>query len=108
MMRRLKIVLWVILLAGAVPFLSFPAERAVAFTVSMPRPAARLFHVTMSCEAPKGETQDFLMPAWMPGFYRILDYEKNVSGFRAADGTGRPLPWARPGLAGTNHLLQTR
>ncbi len=35
------------------------------------------------------------MPAWMPGFYRILDYEKNVSNFRASDGQGRALPWEK-------------
>ena len=95
MMRRVKVGSWVILLACAVSVPSFPGQRAVAFTVSMPRPAAHLFHVTMRCEGPGGETRDFLMPAWMPGFYNLLDYEKNVSGFRAADGTGRLLPWEK-------------
>jgi predicted metalloprotease with PDZ domain len=66
-----------------------------SFTVSMPQPANHTFHVVMRCDGLTGETQDFKMPAWMPGFYRILDYAKNVSNFRAADGAGRPLPWER-------------
>jgi predicted metalloprotease with PDZ domain len=67
----------------------------MAFTVSMPHPETHQFHVTFRCEGLKGESLDFLLPAWMPGFYRLMDYEKNVSGFRAADGTGRSLPWEK-------------
>jgi predicted metalloprotease with PDZ domain len=39
--------------------------------------------------------QDFKMPAWNPGYYRIMDYEKFVSGFTAADGAGHELPWEK-------------
>ncbi|HVP89885.1 MAG TPA: PDZ domain-containing protein [Terriglobales bacterium] len=84
-----------LVLSGVLSGGPLAAEGTTAFTVSMPRPAAHLFHVTMRCGDLKGELQDFLMAAWMPGFYRILEYEKNVSGFRAADGTGRALPWEK-------------
>lgn len=67
----------------------------MAFTVSMPQPATHYFHVTFRCEGLKGEVQDFQMPAWMPGFYRILDYEKNVTNFQAANGAGHSLPWEK-------------
>ncbi len=68
----------------------------MTFTVSMPRPAAHLFHVTMRCEVPKAETPG-LPHAGLDARAStgILDYEKNVSDFRAADGTGRPLPWEK-------------
>jgi predicted metalloprotease with PDZ domain len=36
---------------------------------------------------------NILRPAWSPGYYRILDYAKNVQNFRAEDATGRALPW---------------
>ena len=42
-----------------------------------------------------GELLDLKMPAWMPGFYRIMDYQKYVSNFRASDGRGRPLDWEK-------------
>ena len=69
--------------------------QTMAFTVSMPQPANHLFHVTLRCEGLKGETQDFKMPQWHPGFYRILDYAKNVQNFRAEDGAGRALSWEK-------------
>jgi predicted metalloprotease with PDZ domain len=69
----------------------------MAFTVSMPQPSTHLFHVAFCCQGLKGEMQDFELPAWMPGFYRIMDYQKNVTNFRAADGRGRPLPWEKVG-----------
>ena len=61
----------------------------------MARPAEHLFHVILRCQGIKGELLDFKMPAWMPGFYKILDYESKVSNFRAADGGGRTLPWEK-------------
>lgn len=69
------------------------AQTAVTtnFTVSMPQPANHLFHVTMRCEGLRGEFHDFNMPAWAPGYYRILDFQKNVRNFSAADGGGRAL-----------------
>jgi predicted metalloprotease with PDZ domain len=67
----------------------------MAFTISMPQPATHYFHITFRCDGLKGPVQDFEMPAWMPGFYRILDYEKNVANFRAADAAGRNLPWEK-------------
>ena len=66
-----------------------------SFTVSMPQPANHTFHVAMQCEGLTGEFHDFKMPVWMPGYYRILDYAKNVTGFRAADAAGHVLPWEK-------------
>jgi predicted metalloprotease with PDZ domain len=72
-----------------------PAETAVSFTIAMPDPAAHLFHVTLRADGLSGELLDLKMPAWMPGFYRIMDYQRFVSNFRAADGAGRPLAWEK-------------
>jgi predicted metalloprotease with PDZ domain len=43
----------------------------------------------------RGETRDFKMPVWTPGFYRVMDYAKDVRDFRAEDGTGRALAWEK-------------
>ena len=95
MMRQAKTVLWAIVLISALSASPLRAEGTMVFTVSMPQPGSHEFHVSLRCEGLKGEIQDFLMPAWMPGFYRILDYEKNVTNFRASDGLGRALPWEK-------------
>ena len=74
-------------------------EGTMAFTVSMERPETHYYHVVFRCEALKGETQDFKMPAWTPGYYRIMDYAKNVLNFRAEDGSGKPLTWEKTAKA---------
>ena len=61
----------------------------------MPQPANHLFHVALRCDGLKGEIQDFKLPVWHPGYYRILDYAKNVSNFRAEDAAGHALPWEK-------------
>jgi predicted metalloprotease with PDZ domain len=76
-------------LAGA------PARPAAAprlsLTVSMDAPASHYYHVVFRAEGLDGETQDFKMPAWTPGYYRIMDYAKFVKDFRAEDGAGKAL-----------------
>jgi len=85
-MRRLACFLFIA--AGAF-------AQTFSFQVAMPRAAEHIVHVTLRCESLPGEFQDFKMPAWMPGYYRLIDYARNVSGFRAQDGAGRPLPWEK-------------
>jgi predicted metalloprotease with PDZ domain len=77
-----------VILAGAFPV----SGQDFSFTVSMPQPARHTFHVVMQARGLSGEMQDFKMPVWMPGYYRVLDYAKNVSNFRAA-AAGRALGW---------------
>jgi predicted metalloprotease with PDZ domain len=67
----------------------------MAFTVSIERPTTHYVHVEFRCDAVAGEVLDFKLPAWTPGYYMIMDYAKNVAGFRARDGAGRPLGWEK-------------
>ena len=75
--------------------LSATPEDTLAFTVSMPHAGSHQFHVALRCEGLRGETQDFKMPVWTPGFYRVLDYAQYVRGFRAEDDAGRELAWEK-------------
>jgi predicted metalloprotease with PDZ domain len=70
-------------------------QGTMAFTVSMERPHTHYYHVVFRCEELKGETQDFKMPVWTPGFYQIMNYSRNVLNFRADDGAGNPLAWEK-------------
>ncbi|MFZ2052846.1 MAG: PDZ domain-containing protein [Candidatus Aminicenantales bacterium] len=67
----------------------------MAFTVSMETPSTHYFHVVFRGEGLKGETQDFKMPVWTPGFYQIMNYSRNVLNFCAEDGAGKPLEWTK-------------
>ncbi len=70
-------------------------EPQLSIRVSMDRPTSHYYHIVFRAEGLKGETQDFKLPVWTPGYYRIMDYSKNIKDFRAEDGTGRPLPWEK-------------
>ena len=97
-LRVLAVVVAFVLAAG--PVLAVAQARAAAaprfsITVSMDRPIAHYYHVVVRADGLKGETQNFKMPAWTPGYYRIMDYAKFVKDFRAEDGAGRPLAWEK-------------
>ena len=93
--RRMVPLLVAGLIVAAPCALGQPAPGAIAYTISMPQPSTHLFHVTVRVEGLRGDLHDVKMPAWHPGYYRMIDYAKNVSDFRAQDGQGRPLPWEK-------------
>jgi predicted metalloprotease with PDZ domain len=108
----LSVILAVAFAAGTAPAQSrAPAPTpALSITVSMERPTAHYYHVVFRAAGLKGDFQDFKMPAWTPGYYRIMDYAKSIKDFRAEDGAGRPLTFdktaknvwrVRTGRAGT-------
>jgi predicted metalloprotease with PDZ domain len=83
------------LLVSAPLALAGPPVGSMAFTVSIERPTTHYVHVDLKCDAAAGEVLEFKLPAWTPGYYMITDYARNVSGFRARDGAGRPLAWEK-------------
>lgn len=84
-----------VLLITAALAVGQPPEGTMAFTVSMEQPETHYYHVVFRAEGLKGDALDFKMPAWTPGYYRIMDFAKNVLNFRAKDGAGTPLAWEK-------------
>ena len=72
-------------------------------------PAAHLFEVSLTVDAPDSAGQIFAMPAWIPGSYMIRDYAKHVVAIRAeADGLAvklRKLDKSRWQADPTQHSL---
>ncbi|WP_185716295.1 M61 family metallopeptidase [Larkinella knui] len=67
----------------------------LAYTVAVEDPATHLYHVTFRCEGIKGDTLNFKMPVWTPGYYQLMNYAKSVENFQATDGSGKPLQWEK-------------
>ncbi len=81
-------------MVAATSFCQTP-EASMAITLSMEQPATHYYHVVFRTDGLKGEAQDFKLPAWTPGYYRIMDYAKNLLNFRASDGAGHSLAWSK-------------
>ncbi len=69
-------------------------ESNLAFTLSM-NPAEHLYRISLRCEGLAEELLDFKLPVWMPGYYGLQDYPKNVRNFRVEDEAGSSLPWEK-------------
>ena len=65
------------------------------YSISMPEPANHLFHVTLFCKGIKGDTIDFKMPRWMPGYYQIMEYPNEVKNFTSYSIQGKDLPFIK-------------
>jgi len=69
---------------------------AIAFTVSTPDAASHLYHVVMHCPEVQGETMEFRMPVWAPGYYGLFDFAGHVKNLSVTDGDGRALAVEKP------------
>jgi len=83
-----------LVLLVAVP-LSAQAPTPVKYEVSIPSPAARLFHVSAAFPARGKDTLFLSLPAWSPGSYEIQNYARYVRHFGAKNAQGQPLFWDR-------------
>lgn len=89
----------------AIVVLLFLARHAAAqpkadlhYTVSLQDAAAHKFHVALRCANLTDPTLDFKMPAWMPGYYQLLDYAQHVTNFHATDNKNHELAWAKTNI----------
>jgi len=89
------LIFWLLFLVVVSHMLGQPQQGTMAFTVSMEQPHTHYYHVIFRCQDLRGEMHDFKMPAWTPGYYRIMDYAQNVLNFCAEDGAGNPLAWKK-------------
>jgi len=66
------------------------ASAQLQYTVT-PEPAAQSIRVRLELEATSDMTE-FRIPAWCPGYYVILEYQKKISDIQVTDGSGVRLP----------------
>jgi predicted metalloprotease with PDZ domain len=59
------------------------SKAVLQYTVSMPDPSSHYYHVDLSCSGWTRDTIEFKMPEWMPGYYQIMDYAREVKNFSA-------------------------
>jgi len=96
-MKRAPLIILLLTTSLALASLAVAArpEGTMTFAVSMKQPTTHYYHVVFRCEGLKGETQDFKMPSWTPGYYWILNSARNVLNFRAEDGAGNAMAWEK-------------
>jgi predicted metalloprotease with PDZ domain len=94
---RRPIAAWWFVVALAASAAADAAPATFAFTVSTPNPASHQYHVRLRCDGLPGDTTEFRMPVWTPGYYGVFDYAGNVRAFTATDGAGRPLASSKGG-----------
>lgn len=84
-----------VLLFSSVTILSLSAQTKPVFSyvVSIPNPIDHKYQVELHTSGWNQDTIQFKMPRWMPGYYQIMDYGKDVANIlaKASDGTKIPL-----------------
>jgi predicted metalloprotease with PDZ domain len=77
--------------------LSIPAvAQQLTYTLTTPDPASHLVHVELQVDGSTNAAPVFKMPVWTPGYYQLMNYAGNLSGFTATDAQGKTLTWSKP------------
>ncbi|MDX8340269.1 hypothetical protein SLH46_13800 [Draconibacterium sp. IB214405] len=71
--------------------LSAGAQSKFSYTISIPDPSSESYQVEMTISDVNSESLVLKMPKWMPGYYQIMDYAKDVRDLTAKNGNGESL-----------------
>src|SRR5690349_21180363 len=87
----------IILIFGALTFMSKAKNIHVNYTVSMADPASHFFDVTIELKDIKGSGKniELVMPVWRSGRYFVFDFSGGVQEFSATDENGKKLVWSK-------------
>lgn len=75
-----------------------PGQNVVAYYVRVARPGADRYEVTLAADGIRGDSLDFVLPAWAPGRYGIGPGRAIIENFVARDARGEPMATRRLGL----------
>ena len=90
MPKLISLVLLSLIVAGTVS-----ARPEFRYTLRVEHPERHSYHVIFQLEGIETPLIDLKMPAWMPGYYQVLDYAGGLSGFSVRDAHGDTLAWER-------------
>lgn len=87
----LKYILYILFsISGTMAMAQTPS---IHFTVSFPQAAEHLLKVNMHYD-PKGkETTVFELPNWTTGYYQLMNFSKDLKGFKVNNAKGDTLAW---------------
>jgi predicted metalloprotease with PDZ domain len=68
----------------------------VTYELSLKDGQSHIIHVVMNCQGTNSDTVELRMPAWMPGYYQIMDYSKQVTDLKISDSKGTEIGFSRP------------
>lgn len=63
----------------------------IRYIVSFPAPQTHYLEVEATVPTGGQRQVELMMPVWTPGSYLVREFSRNVEGFTARDGQGRPL-----------------
>lgn len=68
------------------------AQTNLNYEISFPDPSSGSYRVEMRISGLSANELTLLMPRWMPGYYQLMDYGKNVQDLKAFSQSGIELP----------------
>ncbi|MBI5009472.1 MAG: hypothetical protein HZB98_07470 [Bacteroidia bacterium] len=66
------------------------------FTISMAEPSNRFYKVELECKGWISDTIDFKIPQWMPGYYQIMNYYRDLYDFSVKSADGKNISFLKP------------
>lgn len=85
-------IFFILLLIMLDPVSAQKSSPVLQYTISFPQPSSHSYNVQLQCTGWNKDTLFLKMPNWMPGYYQLMGYSKNVENMQAHDDKGRNIP----------------
>lgn len=90
-MLQNRVTLFILLFCMAATAFSRDVIPQMHYTVSFPEPASHRYDVLLQCSEWQGDSIHLKMPAWMPGYYQLMNYAGSVEKMTASGFEGKSL-----------------
>ncbi len=67
------------------------APPPIRYDVSATDPPSKKIHVTITIDPGQAKSISLAIPVWTPGYYQILNFQRDISDFKAVDSGGHEL-----------------
>lgn len=88
----MKKIVHILLFVGSAAVVSGQTpQRPIHYTVSLHEPEKHCFQITMRLPPMPADSFDLFLPRWTPGYYQLMDFARQLTGFHVSRGH-----WTRP------------
>lgn len=83
------IIVLIFIIQSTVSFSQITMSYEAYFT----QPEKHYIEIELQCNNLPSQETNFILPVWSPGYYKILDFPKNIVDFKARNSKGESIEW---------------
>ncbi|MEO7209545.1 MAG: hypothetical protein ABIY35_01265 [Chitinophagaceae bacterium] len=95
-LKRFRVLIYtpfflILLFVISAPAFAKKGNPVLHYTISFPQPTSHSYNIALNCSGWNKDTIYFKMPNWMPGYYQLMGYSKDVVNMKGTNNNGKEI-----------------